>query len=74
MSQATIRHDKGTSKTTQKLRHSWSRASRLDFPHFNGEDFDGWILKAQYYFEVDETLTSDRIKIAMLHLDGQAMQ
>lgn len=47
---------------------------QLEFPHFNGDDFDGWILRAQYYFEVDETLIDDWIKIAALHLECQAMQ
>lgn len=32
------------------------------------------ILKAQYYFEVEDTLAMDRIKIVAFHLDDRAMR
>lgn len=52
----------------------WRQATQLDFPHFNGEDFDSWLTKAKYYFQVDETPSQDRIKIATPQLEGHAIQ
>lgn len=47
---------------------------RIDFPHFNGDDFDNWIVKVEYYFEVDNTPLVDHVKITALHLEGRAIQ
>lgn len=50
------------------------REMHIGFPQFFGEDFDGWMLKVEHYFEVDATFNDDKLKLAVLHLNGRAIQ
>ena len=51
-----------------------SRLSRVDFPRFNGVDFRGWLYKSEQFFEVDETPSYVKVKIAAMNLEGKALQ
>ena len=51
---------------------SW--LSQVDFPRFNGEDFRGWLYKSEQFFEVDETPSYMKVKIAAMNLKGKALQ
>ncbi|KAG8374295.1 hypothetical protein BUALT_Bualt11G0116900 [Buddleja alternifolia] len=37
-----------------------TKVSRVEFPHFNGEDLRGWLYKCEQFFEVDETPSAAR--------------
>lgn len=49
-----------------------ARGPKLDFPEFDGEDTDGWIRKAEKYFEMVGIPDEDRVKIAVLYVNGKA--
>ncbi|KAF2314520.1 hypothetical protein GH714_027257 [Hevea brasiliensis] len=53
---------------------TWNRFPKLDFPLFNGEELEAWVVKAEYYFEVMHIPLVNRVKIAALYLEGKAVQ
>ena len=48
--------------------------SRIDFPHFNGEDPTGWIYKAKKFFRYQHTVANERVALASFHLQDDALQ
>ena len=52
---------------------TFSRLSKIDFPHFDGEDVQGWVYSCEQFFEVDNTLKNIKVKIASIHLEGKAL-
>ncbi|OMO99868.1 Retrotransposon gag protein [Corchorus capsularis] len=48
--------------------------SKLQCPRFNGDDFLGWKLKVEQFFAADNTEDKHKVLIAMMHLDGRALQ
>ena len=67
-------HNSDSSNSNRGNYHVPSRLSRIDFPKFNGEDFRGWLYKCEQFFEVDETPSSVKVKIAAMNLEGKALQ
>ncbi|KAF2289731.1 hypothetical protein GH714_038384 [Hevea brasiliensis] len=53
--------------------HSWHHSTKLEFPRFDGNDLETWLLKTEYYFEVVNVLPESRVKVAALHLEGKAI-
>ncbi|KAF2321856.1 hypothetical protein GH714_003181 [Hevea brasiliensis] len=51
-------------------RHSWHHSTKLEFPRFDGNDLETWLLKTEYYFEVVNVLPESIVKVAALHLEG----
>jgi len=49
-----------------------ARGPKLHFPEFTGEDCDGWIRKAEKYFELVGIPNEDRVRIAVLYVSGKA--
>lgn len=49
-----------------------ARGSKISFAEFDGTDPDGWIRKAEKYFELIGVPTKDRVKIAVLYVKGRA--
>ncbi|KAL5769591.1 hypothetical protein ACOSP7_013745 [Xanthoceras sorbifolium] len=47
---------------------------KLSFPKFNGEDPQGWIYKAEQYFEFKEVSPQHRVQLASFHLKEIALQ
>lgn len=43
------------------------------FPIFSGDDPDGWVGKAERYFEVYELTEKEKIGAAILGLEGDAL-
>ncbi|KAD4180242.1 hypothetical protein E3N88_28833 [Mikania micrantha] len=52
----------------------WTRISRLDFPKFNGTDVEGWIYKCEHFFSIDRTPENMKIRVAVVNLEGVALQ
>jgi hypothetical protein len=49
-----------------------SRGPKLTFPDFDGTDPDGWIRKAEKYFELVGVPSEQRVQIIVLYLQGRA--
>ncbi|KAH9648047.1 retrotrans gag domain-containing protein [Citrus sinensis] len=47
---------------------------KLHFPRFNGEDPNGWIYKAEQYFEFKNIAPGLQVQLASFHLEGIALQ
>lgn len=52
----------------------WGSFAKLEFPRFHGEGLEGWLLRAEYFFEVGGISLDNRVKLATLHLEGRAIQ
>ncbi|KAD6453241.1 hypothetical protein E3N88_07946 [Mikania micrantha] len=46
---------------------------KIDFPSFSGGDPRGWILKAEKYFRFYNTLDEEKVDVAAIHLEGDAL-
>ncbi|KAG8380917.1 hypothetical protein BUALT_Bualt06G0066500 [Buddleja alternifolia] len=51
-----------------------TKRSKVEFPRFNGEDLRGWLFRSEQFFDVDETPSEAKVRLAALHLDGKALQ
>jgi len=49
-----------------------AKGPKLSFPEFDGTDVDGWIRKAEKYFELVRIPNEDRVQIAVLYIQGKA--
>lgn len=47
--------------------------NKIDFPIFNGGDPRGWILKAEKYFKYYQIPDTEKVEIASMHLEGDAL-
>ncbi|KAF2322534.1 hypothetical protein GH714_018212 [Hevea brasiliensis] len=50
--------------------NSWNSSAKLEFCHFSGEGLEGWLLRAEYFFEVGRIEYEKRVKVVALHLEG----
>nr|GEX69751.1 retrotransposon Gag domain, retroviral aspartyl protease [Tanacetum cinerariifolium] len=46
---------------------------KIEFPVFSGGDPRGWILKAEKYFRFYNTLDEEKVDVAAMHLEGDAL-
>ncbi|KAF5443243.1 hypothetical protein F2P56_035816, partial [Juglans regia] len=46
---------------------------KLDFPHFRGEDPEGWVFKMNHYFAFYQTPVAQKILMASYHMEGEAL-
>lgn len=51
-----------------------TKCSNIEFPHFEGANLRSWVYKCDQFFEVDNTPSNTKVKIASVHLDGKALQ
>jgi hypothetical protein len=49
-----------------------ARGPKLNFPEFCGEDTDGWLRKAEKYFELIGVPNEERVKIVVMYINGKA--
>ena len=49
------------------------RFKRLDMPSFNGENPDGWILRAERFFKFYRLSEEDKLEAAVVALEGDAL-
>nr|KYP57678.1 hypothetical protein KK1_003945 [Cajanus cajan] len=71
-------HHSSGSATQHKGSHPHSsygtRLARIDFPKFGGDNVHQWIYQAENYFSIDNTPNDVKVKIAIIHLEGKALQ
>ncbi|KAG8368812.1 hypothetical protein BUALT_Bualt15G0085700 [Buddleja alternifolia] len=48
--------------------------SQIKFPKFNREDLRGWIYRCKQFLEEDDTRPQSKVRIAVVHLEGKALQ
>lgn len=51
-----------------------NRIGWIEFPKFIGVESDGWLYKANPFFELDLTPDEPKIKLMSIHLDDDALQ
>ncbi|XP_019228846.1 PREDICTED: uncharacterized protein LOC109209936 [Nicotiana attenuata] len=60
----------------QGMNHSsnhLTRYSKLEFPRFAGIDLKNWLYKVDQFFSMDEVAFDQRVKVASIHFDGEAI-
>lgn len=50
-----------------------TRAVRLDFPKFDGKDPNGWVYRANQFFNYHQTNPHHRVLLASFHMEGKAL-
>jgi hypothetical protein len=61
----------GTSEGTPPYYHL--RRPKREFLVFEGDDVLKWIYKCNQYFDVEEVVEHDKLKLASYYLDGMAL-
>ncbi|PHT36526.1 hypothetical protein CQW23_24226 [Capsicum baccatum] len=51
----------------------FTKYSRLEFPRFSGQDLRTWLYKVDQFFSMDEVPFEQRVKVASIHFDGEAI-
>ena len=46
---------------------------KLEMPVFNGEDPDGWIYRAEHYFQMHLLNEQEKLKIAIVSMEGKGL-
>ncbi|XP_076947035.1 uncharacterized protein LOC143618840 [Bidens hawaiensis] len=50
------------------------RIGKVEFPKFSGEDVEGWVYRCEHFFTLDETPDETKLRCAVIHLEGDALQ
>nr|GEY35889.1 hypothetical protein [Tanacetum cinerariifolium] len=50
------------------------RTGNIDFPMFSGDDVEGWVYHCEHFFAMDETPEGMKLRYAVVHLEGDALQ
>ncbi|KAL0329173.1 UNVERIFIED_CONTAM: hypothetical protein Sradi_4904000 [Sesamum radiatum] len=65
-------------KDSQNSQVQWyqilTKCSKVEFPKFNGDDLRGSVFKCEQFFEVDDTPSDEKVKLAAMHLEGRDLQ
>lgn len=51
-----------------------TRYAKVDFPKFQGEDPSGWIYKCERFFEFNQIDETQKVRLAVMHLDEKTIQ
>lgn len=65
-------HLHSTSEKTHYHQYS-ARLTKVDFPKFDGVDLKSWLYKCVQFFDLDGVQDPDRVKLAVIHLEGKAL-
>lgn len=68
-----INHGGMTQRVTLVLTNHNNGLERRSLPQFEGGDPCGWILKAEKYFRYFEISNKTKVKVAAMHLEGDAL-
>ncbi|XP_028214991.1 uncharacterized protein LOC114397062 [Glycine soja] len=52
----------------------WFWLARLNFPRFNGKGVKNWIIRCDTFFSVDQTPEEYKVRLAVVHFEGKALQ
>ncbi|XP_042051538.1 uncharacterized protein LOC121796828 [Salvia splendens] len=52
----------------------WGRSKRYEFPKFDGDGYEGWMMQAEYFFQVAKVPEEEKVRVAAIHLEGKALQ
>lgn len=47
---------------------------RIEFPRFSGSNIASWFYQVEHYFEIDRISDDAKLKVAVIHLKGEALQ
>ena len=50
-----------------------TRQSKVDFPHFNRDDLNGWLYRCQQFFEFDGTSPEAKVKLAAINMEERQL-
>ncbi|KAD2394077.1 hypothetical protein E3N88_41054 [Mikania micrantha] len=50
------------------------RIGKVEFPKFSGEGVEAWIYRCEHFFAIDETPDNMKLRYAVIHLEGPAIQ
>ncbi|KAD4177974.1 hypothetical protein E3N88_26565 [Mikania micrantha] len=65
-----LRNDRNGGFQDQRL----VRTGRLDFPKFNGDEVEGWIIRCNHFFMIDRTSDCSKVHYAVINLEGPALE
>ena len=51
-----------------------TKYSKLECPKFDEENFKGWRMKIEQFFEADQTRDQDKVRTVLMHLESKALQ
>lgn len=54
------------------LDHTWEVRPKMDFPKFDGEDYQVWLENCELYFDIYGVSESMKVKFASLNYVGNA--
>ena len=63
----------GETRHTNPSSLALSRAVRLEFQKFSGEDSASWVYKANQYFKHYSTPITENLMLASFHIEGEAL-
>ena len=49
------------------------RARRLELPIFDGTDLDGWVFRAERFFDLNVMLENVKLEATILSMEGEAI-
>lgn len=61
----------GESSTNRGNHH---QSFKLTFPKFDGDDPNGWIYKAEQYYDFNDISADQQVQIASFHMEGISLQ
>ena len=64
----------GSGAKSEDESYDWLRSTRYEFPKFDENGFEGWVMRAEYFFEVARVPERSRLIVAAIHLEGRAQQ
>ncbi|WVZ13742.1 hypothetical protein V8G54_011308 [Vigna mungo] len=64
----------GGVRTSNSTYSCGTRLARIDFPRFGGNAIQQWIYQCETYFAIDGTPEDFRVKLAVIHFEGKALQ
>ena len=61
------------SDDAKETNHRYCKHSRLECPKFEGDDFDGWLMKLAQYFKVEKIPNENKVRTVLMQLEGRTL-
>uniref|UniRef100_A0A2C9VZP5 Retrotransposon gag domain-containing protein n=1 Tax=Manihot esculenta TaxID=3983 RepID=A0A2C9VZP5_MANES len=62
LSRSKTKEQRESIEASRKFNHPWGSSTKLEFPRFDGERLDGWLLCCEYFFEIGKITPENRNK------------